>query len=93
MAIDHARRQLSEGVEFYEEEDGSITALDLETGRARGGETRGEALIQLAEVLILEEGGGEPIEDEDEFLREIGIDPEEIHASREQINELPEFLR
>lgn len=50
-----------EGIEFVREEDGSITARDLETGLARGGDTRAEALAQLAEVLELHEGGGEPI--------------------------------
>lgn len=79
-----------EGVEFVREEDGSITARDLETGLARGGETRAEALAQLAEVLELHEGGGEPIEDPDEFLREeLDIDPDELDGARE----LPEFMR
>jgi len=64
-----------EGVEFVREDDGTITARDLETGLARGGDTRAGALAQLAEVLELDEGGGEPIDDPDEFLREeLGID-------------------
>jgi hypothetical protein len=83
----------SEGVEFIHEDDGSVTARDLETGIQRGGETRGEALQQLAEVLILEAGGGEPIEDEEAFLHEVGLDPEEIEAAREENDELPEFMR
>ena len=63
-----------EGVEFVREDDGTITARDLETGLARGGDTRAEALAQLAEVLELHEGGGESIDDPDEkdlpeFLR------------------------
>lgn len=58
-----------EGVEFVREDDGSITAKDLQTGVARGGDTRAEALAQLAEVLELHEGGGESIENPDEFLR------------------------
>lgn len=66
-----------EGVEFVHEEDGSITAKDRETGIARGGRTRSEALANLAEVLALEEGEGEPIEDSDAFLRNLGINPEE----------------
>jgi len=78
-----------EGVEFVREDDGTITARDLETGLARGGETRAEALAQLAEVLELHEGGGEPIDDPDEFLREeLGIDPDEVDEK-----ELPDFLR
>lgn len=79
-----------EGVEFIREDDGSITARDLETGLARGGDTRAEALAQLAEVLELHEGGGEPIDDPDGFLREeLDIDPDELDSDRE----LPDFLR
>lgn len=79
-----------EGVEFIHEEDGSVTARDLETGLARGGATRAEALAQLAEVLRLEDGGGEPIDDPGEFLRaELGIDPDDL----EERDDLPEFLQ
>lgn len=79
-----------EGVEFVREDDGSITAKDLQTGVARGGDTRAEALAQLAEVLELHEGGGESIENPDEFLRdELDIDPDELDGDRE----LPDFLR
>jgi len=73
----------SDGVEFIHESDGSITARDRETGLARGGDTRAEALSQLAEVLALENGEGERIDDEDEFLEELGIDPDEVAAARE----------
>lgn len=67
-----------EGVEFVREEDGSVTARDLETGLARGGSTRSEALAELAEVLALEEGRGEPIDDPETFLREtLGNDSDE----------------
>lgn len=76
----------SNAVEFVHEDDGSVTARDLETGLARGGRTRGEALKHLAEVLILEEGGGEPIEDPEEFLRtELDVEPGDDR-------DLPEFL-
>lgn len=79
-----------EGVEFIHENDGSVTARDLETGLARGGETRAEALAQLAEVLRLEGGGGEPIDDPDKFLdEELDISVEELG----QHDEPPEFLR
>lgn len=64
----------TEGVEFIHEDDGSITARDLETGLARGGDSKAEALAQLAEVLALQEGEGEPIDDPDAFLEEIGVD-------------------
>ncbi|SEH41671.1 hypothetical protein SAMN05192561_101811 [Halopenitus malekzadehii] len=80
-----------EGVEFIHEDDGSITARDLETGLARGGDTRGEALRYLSEVLELHEGGGEPIDDPDAFLEEeLGIDPDEVP---DEPKELPDFMR
>ena len=76
-----------EGVEFVREDDGSITARDLETGLARGGDTRAQALTQLAEVLALEAGDGERIDDPDAFLQDIGIDADTDDE------ELPDFLR
>ena len=76
-----------DGVEFIREDDGTITARDLKTELARGGDTRAEALAQLAEVLALEDGDGEPIEDPTEFLHEVGIDPNGDERS------LPDFLR
>ena len=80
-------------IEFIHESDGSITARDTETGWARGGDTRAEALSQLAEVLALENGEGERIDDEDAFLEELGIDPDEVAAAREDHDELPEFMQ
>lgn len=78
-----------DGVEFIEEEDGSVTARDIETGLARGGDTPVQALVQLAEVLHLEAGDGEPIEDPAHFLKEeMDIDVTEL----EENDELPEFL-
>jgi hypothetical protein len=64
----------TEGVEFIHEDDGSVTARDLETGLARGGDSKADALAQLAEVLALHDGEGEPIDDPDAFLEEIGVD-------------------
>ncbi len=66
-----------EGVEFSHEGD-LVTARDIETGVASSGGSKAEALAMLAEALVLHEGGGEPIEDDDAFLREIGIDPGEV---------------
>ncbi|AGB16974.1 hypothetical protein Halru_2390 [Halovivax ruber XH-70] len=82
----------AEGVEFYYESDGTVTAKDLETGLARGGDTRADALAQLAEVIKLHEGEGEPIDDPDEFLRdELNIDPDDLEeVSRE---DYPAFMQ
>ena len=83
-------RDAQDGVEFIHEDDGSVTARDLETGLARGGDTRAEALTALAEVLRLEDGGGEPIDEPDEFLRaEMNIDPDDLTEH----DELPEFMQ
>lgn len=75
-----------EGVEFIHEDDGSITARDIETGVASFGETKAEALGMLAEALTLHEGGGEPVTDED--LEEWGLDPDETGDG-----EPPEFMQ
>jgi len=83
----------SDGIEFIHESDGSVTARDRETGLARGGDTRAEALSQLAEVLALENGEGEPIDDEEALLEELGIDPDEVAAARQEHDGLPEFMQ
>jgi hypothetical protein len=85
-ATDEPDGEGPEGVEFIREDDGSITARDLETGLARGGDSRADALAELAEVLELHEGRGEPVTDED--LREMGLDPDD-----EDNKELPEFMK
>lgn len=66
-----------EGVEFTYEDD-LVTARDIETGVASSGKSKAVALAMLAEALALHEGGGDPIEDENQFLRDIGIDPDGI---------------
>ena len=66
-----------EGVEFSCEGD-LVTARDIETGVASSGDSKAEAFAMLAEALALHEGGGNPIEDEDQFLRDIGIDPDAV---------------
>lgn len=84
-----------EGVEFINQDDGSITARDLETGVAPFGKSKAEALAMLADALSLATGDGDPIEDEGEgeFLEELGIDPEEIAEAREETDDLPEFIQ
>jgi len=90
MASATRDRDESEGVVFIHEEDGSITAKDIETGVASFGDTKSEALRMLAEALELHEGGGEPISDPDAFLREeLDIEPDELDTDRE----LPDFLQ
>ncbi|MGB9964105.1 hypothetical protein [Halobacterium sp. CBA1126] len=67
-----------DGVHFVHEDDGSVTAVDEETGLARRWETKSDALSQLAEALALHEDRGDPIEDPDAVLRdELDIEPTE----------------
>ena len=75
-----------EGVEFIHEDNGRITARDLETGVASFGETKAEALRMLAEALACHEGGGEPVTDDD--LEEWGLS--DVESGHE---ELPEFMQ
>ena len=73
-------------VEFIYEDDGRITARDLETGVASYGEIKAEALVMLAEALSLHTAEGEPVSDE--ILREFGLDPENTGDES-----LPEFMQ
>ena len=76
------RRDEGEGVRFSYEED-LVTAIDVETGVAASGESKAEALAELADALALHDGEGEAIEDEDAFLREIGLDPDEVTTEQQ----------
>jgi len=75
-----------EGVEFIHEDDGQITARDLETGVASFGETKTEALKMLVEALELHEGGGEPVTED--HLEEWELDDAEPGDT-----DLPEFMQ
>ncbi|KXA99875.1 hypothetical protein AKJ47_01195 [candidate division MSBL1 archaeon SCGC-AAA261G05] len=72
-------------------------AKDVRTGVASQGETRQEALENLDEAISLHEGEGsesiETWEEEREFLKELGIDPEEVKRARKSSQELPEFMQ
>jgi len=77
-----------DGVRFIHEDDGSITAVDEETGVASFGDTKAEALRMLAEALELHEGGDEPVTEE--TREEFGLDPHDTGGDPE---ELPEFMQ
>jgi len=71
-------------------EDDMWVITDVETGVTTQGETREDALEMLDEAVGLHKGEiGEPIEDEEAFMEELGIDPEEV----EPTEELPEFMK
>ena len=74
------------GVEFIHEDDGRVTARDVETGVASFGETKAEALAMLAEALELHDRTGGDISAGD--LRAFGLDPEDADD-----RQLPEFMR
>ncbi|MEM4782645.1 MAG: type II toxin-antitoxin system HicB family antitoxin [Halalkalicoccus sp.] len=85
MSVENPRR-----ITLQEENDGWWSAIDEETGVASQGPTREEALENLDEAVGLHKDEiGEPIEDEEAFLREIGIDPEEVEGERK----IPEFMK
>lgn len=69
--------------------DGYWVAIDVETGVGGQGGTREEALSELDDAVALHRDGGEPVTDEDEVLREIGLTLREV----EPTEDLPEFLR
>jgi predicted RNase H-like HicB family nuclease len=67
-------------------------AKDEDEGVASQGRTRQEALENLDEAVALHKGeiGEEISEDEqEEVLRDLGIDPDELDGDRE----LPEFMK
>lgn len=72
-------------------------ATDIESGVASQGETREEALKNLDEAVALHRGEiEESIEtpaQEQEILRELGIDPDEVERARTENDELPEFMQ
>ena len=66
-------------IRLTEAEDGWWVARDQEAGVTSQGPTRGEALENLDEAVALQNGEiDDPIDDEEAFLREIGIDPAEV---------------
>lgn len=68
-----------EGVDVrFSYEENLVTAIDVETGVAASGESKADALAELADALTLHEGGGEEIDDEGAFLREIGVDSSDV---------------
>jgi predicted RNase H-like HicB family nuclease len=72
-------------------------AKDTETGVASQGRTREDALDNLDDaVQLYKREIGESIDtqaEEHAVLRDLGLDPEEIEAAREENDGLPECLR
>lgn len=83
-------------IRMWREGDGWVIT-DVETGVTTQGETREHALEMLDEAVALHNGeDGESIdtpEEERETLRDLGIDPDEVSAARDENDELPEFMQ
>ncbi len=76
-------------IALIERDDGTWVAIDTATNVGGQGSTREQALEELDDAVALQTGeAGEPIEDEDAFLRDIGIDPDEV----EPTEDLPDWL-
>lgn len=75
-------------ITLIEEAEGGWSAIDEELGVASCGDTRAEALEMLDEAVALHQGEGEPIEDEDAALEELGLDPDDTGDEP-----LPEFMQ
>ncbi|WP_224450483.1 type II toxin-antitoxin system HicB family antitoxin [Haloprofundus salilacus] len=65
------------GVEFIYEDDGRVTAKDIETGVASFGDDRAEALRMLTDALDAYHGKAEPV-DEDTLATELGLVEDEL---------------
>ncbi|MCU4975445.1 type II toxin-antitoxin system HicB family antitoxin [Halobacteria archaeon AArc-m2/3/4] len=78
-------------------EDEWWVAKDEETGVASQGKTRIEALEMLDEAVSLhKDETSESIdtwEEEQEVLKDLGLDPDEIKASRGANDGLPDFMQ
>lgn len=84
---------MSTGTRIILEKEGEWWVItDEETGVTTQGKTREHALEMLDEAVALYKGeaGHEPTGEE---LRELGIDPDEVKQSREENDELPEFMQ
>jgi len=70
-------------------------AVDEDVGVASQGKTREEALENLDEAVELHQRDTESMswEEEKEVLEDLGIDPDEVKESREENDELPDFMR
>lgn len=66
-----------DGVEFKYEDD-LATARDVGSDVTTSGKSKLATLSRLADALTLHAGGGEPINDEESFLEDIGVDPDTV---------------
>jgi len=75
-------------ITLIEEVEGGWSAVDEDFGVASCGDTREEALEMLDEAVALHQGEGEPIEDEEAFLEELGLDSDDVDDKP-----LPDFMQ
>lgn len=75
-------------------EDDWWVITDVETGVTTQGKTREEALEMLDDAVALYTGEAvDTPEAERELLRDLGIDPDEVDAARDENEELPDFMQ
>ncbi|MDY6776369.1 MAG: type II toxin-antitoxin system HicB family antitoxin [Halobacteria archaeon] len=76
-------------------EDGVWVARDEKKNVASQGESRQEALQNLDEAVELHErdSGSVSWDEEKEMLEDLGLDPDDVKKSREENDELPEFMQ
>lgn len=75
-------------------EDDWWVITDVETGVTTQGKTREEALEMLDDAVALHTGEAvDTPEAERELLRDVGIDPDEVDAARDENEELPDFMQ
>lgn len=87
QGLDDCERE--DEIHMWREDDWWVIQ-DVETGVTTQYETRPDVLEMLDEAVGLHNGEiGKPIENEEAFMMEIGIDPEEVEPTKE----LPDFLK
>lgn len=73
--------------------DNYWVAIHEPTNVGAQGETRTKALAELDEAIALHTNDAtEPLDNEEEVLHELGIDPTEMPATPEEADDLPEFM-
>ena len=84
-------------ITLIENDDGWWTARDEERGVTTQGKTRDDALDNLDEAVALHTGKIEPEidtwEEEKAVLEDLGLDPEEVKAARDEHDGLPDFMQ
>jgi predicted RNase H-like HicB family nuclease len=86
-------REPGDAIRLLKNPDGAWTAIDEDTGVASQGDTRTDALDNLDEAVALHTNDAtEPLDNEDEVLEELGIEPDAVNSAREMDRGLPDHM-